>query len=576
MSCLKKNRTQLHRAYRKLLTGLLCASAFIACPSLHAELVARLSSPQIDETQTLELTIRTDSRDVQGSPDLKPIANDFEILTTRTSSQYRVINGNVQAWTDWIIALRPLRTGTLDIPPLSYRGEQTKPLQLRVIPLDPELKKQMGNRVFFETSTEPEAPFVQAQVVFVRRLLYAEGTQIYGEMPDTPVVEDAVVIPLGNATSSQVTREDRRYGMIEQRYALFPERSGELKIPGATVSGSVRMNVNGRLRRNGVRVVAEPISLNVRPIPPEYPADTPWLPATRVDLVEAWDKSPPNFTLGEPLSQTLIVRADAATGSIIPPINYEIPNSHFRSYPEQPDIVDNQRGKGLIGTRSQTWSLIPTTAGEITLPMVELTWFDTQREEVRVSRLARRAIDVRTADGQPENTQALQERQSDDEPVTQATPDETLTAADRSVFSTGGAILLSLLLAAILWLGYPWLAARLNLPKLNRLHARHFKLPGAEQKRLKNQLNQSIASGSIKEIRRALAQLTTSSSVTRSSVNGWNEQALQRINALLSHAAYAPNPREPDRDALAAEVRVLFSSRERKAATATLPELYSS
>ena len=269
----------------------LCLLAALVCmaSAANAELTARLSSTKIDETQTLELTIRTDSRDVQGMPDLEAVARDFEILTTRTSSQYRVSNGNVQAWTDWIIALRPLRVGTLNIPALSYRGEQTQPLELQVVALDPKLKREMGERVFFEISTEPEKPYVQAQLVFVRRLLYADGTQIYGEMPDTPVVENAVVIPLGNATSSQVTRDDRRYGMIEQRYALFPERSGKLTIPGATVSGSVRMNINGRLRRNGVRIVAEPVTLDVQPIPADYPEDQPWLPATRVDLVEAWE-----------------------------------------------------------------------------------------------------------------------------------------------------------------------------------------------------------------------------------------------------------------------------------------------
>ena len=363
-----------HSTYSSTLRlWLLTALLWVAAP-LHAELTARLSSTKIDETQTLELTIRTDSRDVQGMPDLQAVARDFEILTTRTSSQYRVSNGNVQAWTDWVIALRPLRVGTLTIPPLSYRGEQTQKLELQVVPLDPKLKKQMGDRVFFEISTEPENPYVQAQLIFVRRLLYADGTQIYGEMPDTPVVENAVVIPLGNASSSQVTRNDKRYGMIEQRYALFPERSGELTIPGATVSGSVRMNINGRLRRNGIRIVANPVTLDVRSIPDDYPADTPWLPATRVDLLEDWDQTPPSFSLGQPLTQTLIVRADAATGSIIPPLDYAIPDSHFRSYPEQPDISDNQRGNGLIGTRSQTWSLIPTTVSytHLTLPTILL------------------------------------------------------------------------------------------------------------------------------------------------------------------------------------------------------------
>jgi len=556
--------------------GLLTVLAWATTP-LHAELTARLSSTKIDETQTLELTIRTDSRDVQGMPDLQAVARDFEILTTRTSSQYRVSNGNVQAWTDWVIALRPLRVGTLSIPALSYRGEQTQPLQLQVVPLDPKLKKQMGDRVFFEVSTEPETPYVQAQLVFVRRLLYADGTQIYGEMPDTPVVENAVVIPLGNASSSQVTRNDKRYGMIEQRYALFPERSGELTIPGATVSGSVRMNINGRLRRNGVRIVAEPVTLDVRPIPEDYPADTPWLPATRVDLLEDWDQTPPTFSLGEPHTQTLIVRADAATGSIIPPLDYGIPDSHFRSYPEQPDISDNQRGDGLIGTRSQTWSIIPTTAGSIRLPMIELTWFDTVREEVRVSRLPSRAVTVGGGNGD----QVVSEPEQNPAPVTDPAPEEPLTAADRSVFGTTGAVLLSLLLAAALFRAYPWLRAKFSLPtpEFSWLQKRL----GLKKKRWKQKLLDTAAEGSASDIRNELDEALRDMAQDNTA---WDPQAQESIYDLLSSAAYSPTPTDLDRVAIASEVEFLLNPGRRSASkgskngaensNSALPALYPS
>ncbi len=545
-------------------TSRLCLLFFLAITTAgaRAELVARLSSTQIDETQTLELTIRTDSRDVQGTPDLQGLTADFEILTTRTSSQYRVINGNVQAWTDWIIALRPLRVGTLKVPPLSYRGEQTQPLELRVTPLDPELKKQMSDRVFFETKTEPERPFVQAQVVFIRRLLYADGTQIYGEMPDTPVVEDAVVIPLGNATSSTVTHNNERYGMIEQRYALFPERSGPLTIPGAVVAGSVRMNINGRLRRNGVRVVAEPITLDVRPIPPDYPDNTPWLPATRVDLLEAWDNSPPTFTLGQPLSQTLIVRADAATGSIIPPPDYDIPDSHFRSYPAQPDIVDNQRGGGLIGTRSQTWSLIPTAVGQTTLPMVELTWFDTQREEVRVSRLASRSV---TVTGNATQPPAETPGSASGTATAEDQPAASVSAADRTIFSGFSALALSLIVGAMFWLGYPWLRARITLPDLTPQKV--------VRNRSKTALVETIAHGSVGAIRHQLQATLRDFEATQKPID---PEALERIYALLSAAAYAPVTTEPDRKSLAEAVEALLSPAQHAAVTDTLPALYPS
>jgi len=535
--------------------------------SMHsqAELTARLSAPQIDETQTLELTIRTDSRNVQGRPDLKGVQSDFEILTVRKNEQYRVMNGNVQQWTDWIIALRPLRTGTLRIPPLPYRGEETKPLELKVIPLDPAIKQQMGNRVFFETSTEPEKPFVQAQVVFVRRLLYAEGTQIYGEMPDTPTIEDAVVIALGNATSKNVTRNNQRYGMIEQRYAIFPERSGTLTIPGAVVSGSVRMNVRGRLRRNGVRVIAQPMELNVRPIPDDYPPDTPWLPATQVDLLEAWDSNPVVFAQGRPLTQTLIVRSDAATGSIIPPLDYEIPASHFRSYPEQPDIADNQQPNGIIGTRSQTWSLIPTQEGAATLPAVELTWFDTVNETVRTATLEPRRAYVQgdsanTSGTTPEPESAADSPATPADPAAQnAGPEAIVTAADRRVVNWLYALAAVVVLAFLLWRCRHLLQLERFKPKRLRLR---------EQR---DALTRAISEGTPADIRQAL-ESTSALYATLGQV--LPDAPQKQLLNLLAKSTYAPTPTELDRTQLHAVASELFTRGRSQSSNTVLPALY--
>jgi len=513
--------------------------ALLAHPAA-ADLTARLSASKIDETQTLELIIRTESRDVQGMPDLKPIESDFEVLTTRTSSQYRAINGKVQTWTEWIIALRPLRTGTLRIPPLSYRNETTKALSLQVVPLDPALKEQMSNRVFFETSVEPENPYVQAQTIYTRRLLYADGTQIYGEMPDTPSIEDAVVVVLGNATSSTVERSGNRYGMIEQRYAIFPERSGTLEIPGAMVSGSVRMRVNNRLRRNGVRVIAEPVTLKVRPIPERYPKGTPWLPASDVTLLTAWDNDPPTFKRGESVRQTLIVRADAATGSLIPPIEYSIPQQHFRAYPEQPDIADNRAASGVVGTRSQSWSMIPTVDGPATLPAVNLTWFNTTTERVETSTLPPRELRVFGPVDDPSTVQSPAVSNTEPETVTasdeSATP-TTVDVSERRVFGPWMIAILVLGIGVASWFGRNRLS---NLGITRKLWPQFLRL-----RAIRAEFVELLAEGSARDIRSRLAKVTEQHARAGKPVNA---DALAQLYATLDAASYAPVSRDPDRE----------------------------
>lgn len=546
---------------------LLLAVCLLGTHSALAELTARLSASKIDETQTLELIIRTESRDVQGMPDLKSVEADFEVLTTRTSSQYRVINGSVQAWTEWIIALRPLRTGTLRVPSLTYRGESTEPLALNVVPLDPALKKEMGDRVFFETSIEPENPYVQAQTIYVRRLLYADGTQIYGEMPDTPVIDNAVVLVLGNAKSSTVERNGNRYGMIEQRYAIFPERSGEFEIPGAMVSGSVRMRVNNRLRRNGVRVIAKPTTVNVRPIPKDYPKDVPWLPASDVSLLEAWDDTPPVFKLGESVRQTLIVRGDAATGSLIPPLQYSVPESHFRAYPEQPDIADNRGGGGVIGTRSRSWSMIPTAEGAITLPAVSVTWFNTTTERVEVSELPERELRVFGPVGTTRTTQP--ETQDQPQSETAATPDSPapVDVSERRVFGPG---LIALLLLAT-GVGVWFARQRFSGWNGNGALTRSLKPKFLQLRTSRAEFLETIDSAPGIVIRTALGELVTEHEAANKPVN---EQLLTQLYTTLDAASYARVAQEPDRKKLRALAQELFTPPASTRKLQSLPELY--
>jgi hypothetical protein len=113
--------------------------------------------------------------------------------------------------------------------------------------------------------------------------------------------------------------------------------------------------------------------------------------------VDSWSGDPNSFEVGTPLRQTLIVRSDASIGSNIPPLDYVIPTSHFRNYPEQPAIDDSQGPLGINGTRTQTYSLMPTQDGSVTLPGVSVTWWDTVNEAVRISKLPPRFLSIARA-----------------------------------------------------------------------------------------------------------------------------------------------------------------------------------
>ena len=123
-------------------------------------------------------------------------------------------------------------------------------------------------------------------------------------------------------------------------------------------------------RRIGVDVSSDTLKVTVLPIPAEYPRDAPWLPATDVELLEDWPGEPERgLATGTPSQRTLIVRADGNASSAIPPLAVALPDS-LKAYPEPAKLSETQTRGGIVGTRTESTSLVATQPGDITLPEV--------------------------------------------------------------------------------------------------------------------------------------------------------------------------------------------------------------
>ena len=201
-----------------------------------AELTATVEPRIIDEFDTARLTIRTTGTNQTQPLGLYALEEDFEVLTTQSSSQYRAVNGQVESWVEYQILLRPRSSGDLTIPPVTVGDQATPALPLRVRGMPAELREAIERMVFFESELTRDPVYVQAQTVLIRRLYYASGAQIYSDLPGMPEIPDAIVMPIGETTSTATIRDGQRYGVIEQRFAILPERSGELTIPAISVT----------------------------------------------------------------------------------------------------------------------------------------------------------------------------------------------------------------------------------------------------------------------------------------------------------------------------------------------------
>ena len=358
-----------------------------ALPLANAAVSAQLSEQLIDELETVRLTVRASNTRKTESLDTTPLEADFHIMGTNTSSQYRFINGREQSWVDYQITLQPKRTGNLTIPSLSVGHDQTPTLTLTVQPLTAETRKAIDELVFFEQDISSQSVYVQAELVVTRRLLYSGGVQLYSDLPGAPEIEDAVVHSLGEPTSGTTQRNGKTYGVVEQKYAIFPEVSGTFTIPPITITASVRLNSNGRVSRKGVRVGTKITDVQVLPVPANYPKSQAWLPAKNVVLHQVLTPDNQDHTVGDTITHELLIHISGNMGSTASPLPLSLDEDKFRTYPQAPVLDDSPQAGTMVGSRLQTTSLLPLVPGALDIPATELVWFDTVKEEVRYAQV---------------------------------------------------------------------------------------------------------------------------------------------------------------------------------------------
>ncbi|MDZ7825574.1 MAG: BatD family protein [Gammaproteobacteria bacterium] len=381
---------------RNLLTrGLLGLLVALAALPARAEFSATVDRREVNANDVVVLELRLDDQVFIDEPDFSGLEQDFRILGAPMRSSQLVIRGRERSSvTTWKLTLEPRREGTLQIPAIEYEGERTRPISIRVTEPSPEERARMERTVFLESQVSRDEVRVQEQLLYRVRLHYAADAVLFGDLPEPPEIEDAVLQPLGEARPSVEVRDGIRYNVIEQRYAIVPQASGTLRIPPEHFTGAIRMADRGQTRRKNLRIESDGHEVRVRPRPASWPDDVPWLPARDLTLSENWDRTPPRLRAGEPAGRTIELSARGVTASTLPEIRVGEEDG-FRLYPDPPRLDEGMAAGRFVATRIQSMTLIPEQAGTLRLPEIRVPWWDTQNDEMRVAVLPGRRLEVR-------------------------------------------------------------------------------------------------------------------------------------------------------------------------------------
>ena len=386
---------------------LLLFCLFFGSPAL-AALEASVDRTRLVEGETLELTLESGAANRFSRPELDVLDEHFLIQGTHQLSLVSQLNGRSQPVTRWIITLAPKRTGYVVIPPISLEEARSEPISLHVLSAEEAARDnnvQMAP-VFIDTEMDTETPYVQAQVLMTLRVyhsvsLYDDSNLTGLDIPDTRVES------LGVPRQYERVINGVRHGVIEVRYALFPQRSGELEIPSQLFSATILQPRDASApfsARTGrlVQVRSPSIRLEVKPIPDSYPADTPWLPARSITLTQNWQPEPTTDLLsGESLTRSLSIEAEGLNASQLPSLGSlnGMQIEGLRQYADQPKLDTTLSDDGVRGVRQDSAALLVQKPGEFILPAQTLYWWDTQADQLQQLELEAVTLNVLASDG---------------------------------------------------------------------------------------------------------------------------------------------------------------------------------
>ncbi len=393
---------------------LLILLAFLLSNTVSAkDVTARVDRTQIQEYESVWLIIRS-SGDASGSPELAPLEKDFDILGQSKSSQVNIINGKMESSSEWSINITPKSTGELQIPAIAIGDDFTNPITLKVKPASDLSDSNENRKIFIETEVENRQVYVQSQIAYTVRLFYSAG--LNGGSLSEPELKNAVIERLGEDVSYDTERNGNHYTVIERRYAIFPQNSGELIIPPLEFNGQIidgnrqsqRRNVFdpfGRQATRSVRLKSEAIRMSVLPQPDQ---SATWIPARKLTLLEKWSPDTPEFRVGEPVTRTIQIQATGLSASLIPEITLPALDG-MKLYPDQPATENKNDGIWITGTRQEKIAMIPTVSGSMVLPEINITWWNTQTKKAQTATLPARNIEVLPAitNGQTEQPVTL-------------------------------------------------------------------------------------------------------------------------------------------------------------------------
>lgn len=335
---------------------------------------------------------------VDDDPDFSPIYNNFDILSSSQSTNMRSVNGSWDLQKTWNLTVIAKKIGKFTIPSIKFGNDISPAISVTVKnSTSPGEQATIPAKIFLESSVDNKTGWVQSQFIYSVRILRTVNWA--GASLTEPTTSDAdAILHKISEDNFQTTRNGIRYEVFERRYAIYPQKSGTLKINPITFEARINatqprsifdsFQMSGQLKR----LRSKAIEINVKAAPSDINLQD-WLPATNLQLVEEWSDDIQNINAGDPVTRTITIAAEGLTGVQLPDFSFDDIDG-LKQYPDKAIIEDRKTTTGIVGLKQFKIALIPASAGVYTLPAIEMKWWNTKTNKQETASLPEAVITV--------------------------------------------------------------------------------------------------------------------------------------------------------------------------------------
>ena len=364
---------------------------------------AYLSQNEVALNRQFVLNVEiSDTQQLDGDPVLPDLSAFAAYLGSGTSTSMQIVNGRTSMSLTIEHRFQATAEGTFEIGPVTVRAGgqdlRTEPLTIRII--DGPAPATRSSPPAADGAVKPEDLFVTAtpskQRVYVNEPVIVEfriftrvdvdGYNVTRQPGTAGFWVEELADP--QARAEQVVRNGLQYASaVVRRVALFPTSAGPKTLEPLTLETQVRVQrrsrglfgdpfgdvFGGGLFGSRVPVVvgSNPVEIEVLPLPAEQPDSFSGL-VGRLEVSASIDRTDANT------NDALTYRLEViGTGNIrtLPEPELGFP-SDFEVYP--PDVSERVEptADGVRGSKIFEYVVVPRAPGQVTIPAVELAYFD--------------------------------------------------------------------------------------------------------------------------------------------------------------------------------------------------------